>query len=135
MIKGNSVYLRIIEKADIEKVRGWRNSPEVSAYHMNRDQISESQQESWFAKISQSPSTQIFIICRMNGEEMGICQYKNLDPRNRTVEVGIYLAHPDVPPSKSEKWRGPAALEAFYLLCVYVFAYLNVHKIYGCVLA
>ena len=135
MIKGKSVYLRIIEKSDIEKVRQWRNSPEVSAYHANRDQISESQQENWFAKVSQSQSTQIFIICRLNGDELGVCQYKNLDPRNRTVEVGIYLAHPDAPPSKSEEWRGVAGLEAFYLLCDYAFGYLNAHKIYGFVLA
>jgi len=135
MIKGSSVYLRIIEKSDIEKVRKWRNSPEVYAYHANRDQISEIQQENWFVKISQSPATQIFIICLMNGDELGICQYKNLDQRNRTVEVGIYLAHPDVSPSPSEKWRGVAPLEAFYLLCNYVFGYLNAHKIYGYVMA
>lgn len=56
------IKLRELKAEDIEMVRNWRNSKEVSQYMYTENHISSEQQKAWFEKISKDSSAQYWII-------------------------------------------------------------------------
>ena len=56
------IKLRELKAEDIEMVRNWRNSKEVSQYMYTENHISPEQQKDWFEKISKDSSAQYWII-------------------------------------------------------------------------
>jgi UDP-4-amino-4,6-dideoxy-N-acetyl-beta-L-altrosamine N-acetyltransferase len=91
-IEAHGVVLRRLRYEDIEKVRQWRNSPQVNQFMESRDHITPDAQERWF--MSLDPARQLFYIAEANGDPVGVVNFKNLDVLELTAESGIYLADP-----------------------------------------
>lgn len=125
MLIGKFVTLRIMEKSDIEMIRKWKNSPDNYNYFANRDFISDSRQEKWFASKSTDPSgIYLIIINNKTNKPIGMTLLESLDHRNRNACWGIYIA--------DTKFRKRIyAVESVILLFNYAFDYLNLYKIYG----
>lgn len=58
----SDIVLRNLVLSDIELVRHWRNSPEVSQYMYSDEQITTEQQKNWFNKIEHEDSSQYWMI-------------------------------------------------------------------------
>lgn len=93
-ITGYAITLKPIQYADIERIRQWRNHPDVSQHMINTDHISQKQQEQWFNKIDKSDKQYHYII-DYKGESQGVVSLHSLNESSiadsKTLEAGIYL--------------------------------------------
>ena len=65
--KGDIRFIRLKEE-DIELVREWRNSPEITQYMEFRDFISEDMQQDWFESIDTIYN--LYFIIEYKGEKV-----------------------------------------------------------------
>ena len=61
-LTGYQVTLRPVELSDLDMLRQWRNSPQVSQYMLSQSIITQEQQLAWFKKIERDDSQQHFMI-------------------------------------------------------------------------
>ncbi len=52
MIVGKHIGLRAIENDDLEKLREWRNTPNLRKFFRETSEISKINQEAWFKSIN-----------------------------------------------------------------------------------
>ena len=48
MLSGKKVYLSSVEESSLEKLRQWRNKPELRRYFREYREISSTMQKNWF---------------------------------------------------------------------------------------
>ena len=128
MISGVSVDLKKMDENDIELVRQWRNSREVSVHMISQSIISEEQQIKWFESVKDSASQLYFVIQSKTGDKLGVVNFSKIDPVNCTAEPGLYIG------VTSER-NSLYGMEAYYLLLKYGFVELKLQKVYGTALA
>lgn len=93
-ISAFNVVLKPLQLNDLEQLRLWRNSPEISSQMLDQAEISAEQQQSWFERISSDPRQMQFVIYYKN-QKVGACNLKS--PTALTVaecdslETGFYL--------------------------------------------
>ena len=93
-----NVRLRPLRKEDIEKVRIWRNDPDISRFLSPIPYITESMQEKWFEKYLLDPDEIIFAIeetdClnRMVGS-LSLYNFKDNEAEIGKIVVGDESAH------------------------------------------
>lgn len=85
-----SDLLRPLGAADLELVRTWRNSPAVAQYMYTADPISAEQQQAWFARVSQDPSVQYWLIYYQD-RPVGVANLYAISERNRSCYWAFYL--------------------------------------------
>lgn len=61
-LTGYQVTLRPVELSDLDMLRQWRNSPQVSQYMLSQSMITQEQQLAWFKKVERDDSQQHFMI-------------------------------------------------------------------------
>jgi RimJ/RimL family protein N-acetyltransferase len=93
-IQGEKVSLKLIQQEDIELIRNWRNSKDVSQHFIVREYISKAQQKKWFEKKSTSGKDYYFLIV-VDNEPIGLIFTKNIDWDRREAETGIFIAKKD----------------------------------------
>ena len=108
---------------DIELVREWRNSPEVSQYMYTEDPISKEQQEKWFKKISQEETSKYWII-KYDNNKIGVANLADIDRRNSKCFWGFYLG------DSSIRGQGIGA-KIEYNVLKYVFEEIKLNKLCG----
>lgn len=113
--------LRDLTLQDIELVREWRNSEEVSAYMYTSDVISQEQQLMWYKKISEDVSCKYWII-QYNETPIGLASITSINYQLNSCYWAFYLGNSSI--------RG-AGIGAKVELCVidYVFNTLNLNKL------
>ncbi len=87
--KGNIVFKRIT-RDDIELLRTWRNSVEVSQFMEYREYITPQMQEKWFKSVDNFNN--LYFIIEYKGERIGLVNGKNIDWDNKSMEAGIFIA-------------------------------------------
>lgn len=65
------IKLRDLNQSDLEKVRNWRNSEDVSKYMYTSNIILKEQQLSWFNKIKDDSTSKYWII-EYDGKDLGL---------------------------------------------------------------
>ena len=125
MLVGNFVILRVIEKADAEIIRKWKNDPYNYNYFANRFFISDVKQENWISsRLIDNSSLYLMIIDKKTDIPIGMTLFEDINYRNRNACWGIYIA--------DLKYRKRIySVESVYLLFNYAFDYLNLYKVYG----
>lgn len=88
--KGNITFRRITHD-DIETLRQWRNSPEVSNYMEYREHITVEMQEKWFKSVDNINN--LYFIIEYKGEKIGLINGKDIDWEKRIMETGIFIAN------------------------------------------
>ena len=87
--------LRDRTNADKERVRAWRNLPEI-AQHMYTDHtISAEEHERWFRAIAGDKTRRYWIIT-CDGEDVGLVNLYNIDEANRRCYWAFYVAGENV---------------------------------------
>lgn len=93
-MKGQTVDSHVISlhrlgSADLELVRTWRNSPEVSQYMEFRDPISPQMQRAWFDRINNDRN--YYFIIGVEDRKIGLANLKDVDLAMESGEAGIFI--------------------------------------------
>ena len=125
MIRGERLYLRSIERDDLNRCHDWMNDPELRATLAQRYPMSLAMEADWVERATrgQDPSVMTFAICLVQGDRhIGNCDLTAIDRDNGTATFGILIGEADC--------RGQGlGEEAVRTLCRYGFDELRLHKI------
>ena len=122
MIPGEKTTLRAMEKRDIELLRNLRNHPDMRRWHCSHMLVSDIEQEEWYERSGTDQRSKIFMVDDLNGNTVGYVQLRNIDYKNRSVEIGIHLG-----PEAQGRGYGR---DAFLLLMRFAFNEMNMHRVY-----
>ena len=89
------IQLVDIKEEDLELIRNWRNSKEVSQYMYTSDEISAEQQKKWFEKI-QSDSSQKYWLIEYGGQKLGLVSIYNIKQNFKHCSWAFYLGNTEV---------------------------------------
>lgn len=92
---GPQVQLRDVTPADRDRLRVWRNQPDVAQWMYTDAQISEADHARWFAAALSDPARRYWII-ELDGEPVGLANLADISPANRRCAWAYYLASPSV---------------------------------------
>lgn len=102
-----NVVLKPLQMQDLEQLRLWRNSPEISSQMLDQTAISAEQQQSWFERVRSDQRQMQFVIYYKN-QAVGACNLKSTTDSAvaecGSLYTGFYLGEP--------KYRG--TLLAFF---------------------
>lgn len=110
-----------ITEGDIEMIRTWRNSKEVSQYMYTSEEITSEQQKKWFEKIKVD-TTQKYWLIEYNGVKLGLVSIYNIKENFKHCSWAFYLGNTDV--------RGAGiGSKVEYTILNYVFEKMNFNKL------
>ncbi len=112
--------LRPLLQTDLLQLLEWRNHPEIRRYMLTQHEISLSEHQQWFERISQDPHKHSMIF-ELNNEAMGFVNFTGLS-KGRIADWGFYIA-PGAPKGSGQK-LGNTAL-------AYAFKQCHFHKVCG----
>ncbi len=125
MIRAERLYLRAIERDDLQRCHDWMNDEELVATLAQRYPISLAREADWIERATrgQDPSELTFAICLVQGDRhIGNCGLMAIDRDNRTATLGIFIGEGDC------RRQGLGA-EAVRALCRFAFEEMDLRKI------
>lgn len=122
MIKGKLVELRAIERGDLPRYVSWLNDPDVSHYFGPLEPMSLVEEEQWFEDQLKQPDSRNFAIYCQD-EHVGGCGYNQIDWRERSAEVGLFIGRKDL-------WDRGLGADVLSALLHFGFEQMNLHRIY-----
>lgn len=128
MITGKKIYLRAIEREDLERLKEWRNLSEFRKNFREYREINTPMQEKWFDNIVVSDkNTVMFSICeRETGQLLGCCGLCYINWIYRYADFSLYIGHEEAYIDQLGY-----AEEACGLLIDYAFRQLNLNKLWS----
>ncbi|MBX3165000.1 MAG: UDP-4-amino-4,6-dideoxy-N-acetyl-beta-L-altrosamine N-acetyltransferase [Bacteroidetes bacterium] len=117
----NDITLSELTIVDIELVRNWRNSPEVSQYMYTDAEITAEQQLNWFKKISVDQSCKYWII-EYENKKLGLVSITGIDKTLSSCYWAFYLGDTSVR-------GGGIGSKIEYNILQYVFNKLKLNKL------
>lgn len=122
-MKGQKLYLRILEESDLVRTHAWINDPVIGEI-MGLMPSSYKSQVDWFAKATGDPTRYIFAIClNGTGEHIGNVAVTHIDSIHRHGLFSIFI--------HDEKHRRSGnGTEATRLLLDFAFGRLNLNKVH-----
>jgi UDP-4-amino-4,6-dideoxy-N-acetyl-beta-L-altrosamine N-acetyltransferase len=122
----DDVNFKAVQSEDLELIRNWRNSAEVSRYMYTDTVITPDQQKKWFKKISSEENSRYWLI-EYKGKKLGLVYIIDIDTNNSKCFWGFYLGDTSI--------RGAGiGKKVEYKLLHYVFEDLKLNKLCGEVL-
>lgn len=124
LLVGTKVYLRCLQKKDLERTLSWINDPDIMDNIGVRGPRTHEQQLRWFESLQDDNTKIVFSICiRDNDTHIGNVALDQIDTINRNCRLSIFIGN--------IQQRGNGyGFEATKLAIEYGFFYLNLHKIY-----
>jgi len=123
-MRGNQIFLRILEKTDIPRTQKWINNPIISEIMGYLPVLSLENQLEWYDSIKNDRTKFIFAICLLrNNEHIGNVGLGKIDYINRHCMFNIFIA------DEKNRSRG-IGTEATKLVLKFAFDRLNMNKVY-----
>ena len=122
MIKGNKVFLRLMEEDDIPIKVEWVNDEEIRTFLIS-DYISETGTRLWLRNAHKSNRREFVICLNQAAEPIGFTSLKNIDLVNSKAEMSMLLGN-------KKYWGKGLARQARYLLLNYAFHEIGLNKVY-----
>jgi UDP-4-amino-4,6-dideoxy-N-acetyl-beta-L-altrosamine N-acetyltransferase len=116
-----SISLRDLGPGDRDKIREWRNLPQVADYMYTDHGITMEEHAAWFSRVLQDPSCRYWIVV-CDGEDVGLANLYAIDRSHRRCYWAFYLA------SSSARSKG-VALQVECMVLNYVFDDLKLEKL------
>lgn len=96
---GYGIELNELTHNKLEKIRAWRNHPEIVAVSIDKTQISAQQQQNWFNSL-RGNNKSLYLVISYKGEDIGIVSALSkisgevTHPLNRSEVIipGLYIA-------------------------------------------
>ena len=124
MLSDGKIYIRRLEKTDLDRTWLWLNKPEIFQRIGVLAPISKTRQEAWFEQMDKQNDKFVFAICQSPGDEhIGNLSLDNIDHRHRTARFSIFIA-------ESGKRGGGLGTRAIRLLLEYAFDFLNLNRVW-----
>ncbi|MEO8115631.1 MAG: UDP-4-amino-4,6-dideoxy-N-acetyl-beta-L-altrosamine N-acetyltransferase [Phenylobacterium sp.] len=117
-----AVSLRAPTPQDSERIRAWRNLPEVARWMYSDQPIPADEHARWFAKAMADPARRYWII-ELDGAPVGLANLTDIQPEHGRCAWAYYLADPAV------RGRGVGAFVEF-LVIEHVFSELGLQKLW-----
>jgi len=125
MIRGERIYLRGVERDDLNRCHDWMSDPGVRATIAQRYPMSLAREADWVERATrgQDPSEMNFAIClQENDRHIGNCGLVGIDRDNRAATLGVLIG--------DTEFRGRGLGEdAVRTLCRFAFDELDLYKI------
>lgn len=86
--KGDIVFRRLKEE-DIELVRKWRNSSDISRTMIYKEHITREMQKNWYKSIDNKFN--LYFIIEYKGGKVGLINGKNIDWEKKLMETGVFF--------------------------------------------
>lgn len=99
--------IRRVTPGDRDRLREWRNRPEVARWMFTDHQITQDEHNSWFERMLDDPSQRYWVVS-WDDVPVGIVNITDINLQHRRCSWGIYLAEPGA--------RGTGAAEGACLL-------------------
>lgn len=123
--KGEKVYLRALERGDIERGHKWindwdvvRNLAPIAAYP-----LSMVEEERWFESAQNDKGGRQFAVVTIDGDvHIGNCGFHAIDWKNRKTEVGVVIGEKD-------HWCRGYGTDAMRVLLRVAFDELNLNRV------
>lgn len=127
MLRGKSVGLRAIEKADLNMLLAWRNKPEFRLFFREYKELNSENQIQWFEKfVMRDSNTRMFAIIELETNQLiGACGLCYIDWVNRSADFSIYIGKDDL------YIDDVYAIDAAKLLEKYGFEEMNLHRLWA----
>lgn len=77
-----------------EKVRGWRNKPEIRKCMITQHIVSKREHSSWLKMMKDNKQNKIWVVF-YGAEPIGIAQLKKIDSENLNASWGFYIGERD----------------------------------------
>ena len=119
---GPQVQLRDLTPADRDRLRVWRNQPDVAQWMYTDAQISEADHARWFAAALSDPARRYWII-ELDGEPVGLANLADISLANHRCAWAYYLASPSV------RGKGVGAYVEYWVI-EHVFGQLGLSKLW-----
>ncbi|GAP15621.1 acetyltransferase [Longilinea arvoryzae] len=127
MITGSTVRLRAIERQDLPHFVQWLNDPNVNRNLLVTVPLSQAQEDGWFERVLKLPLEEqplgIEAQTPAGWKLVGNCGFGNIDSRNRSAEIGIFIGDADY-------WDKGYGTQVLRLLVKYGFNSLNLNRIF-----
>ncbi len=94
-MKDKDIILKPLQYEDIELVRNWRNSEEVSQYMYTDSEISEERQKQWFESVKKDFTQKYWLIIHKD-KKLGVANLYNIKDNFKTTYWGFYLGDTSV---------------------------------------
>ena len=125
VIRADRLYLRSIERDDLQRCQDWMNDEELTSTLAQRFPVSLAREADWVERATrgQDASELHFAICLAQGDRhVGNCGLAAIDRDNRTATLGIFIGEKDC--------RGQGfGEEAVRALCRFAFGEMSLRKI------
>lgn len=115
------IQLISVKKEDLELIRSWRNSPEVSAYMYTDKSITKEEQEAWYEKMRNDTSSRYWII-QYEEKKLGLASLTGISQTFNSCYWAFYLGDMSVR-------GGGIGAKVEYNVLAYVFEELKLNKI------
>lgn len=129
MLKGEKIYLKSIEKKDLELIINWRNKDFIKKYFIFRKPFTMESQIDWYNNvIKKNKAYQFIIYLKKEDKPIGSVFLKDIDFKNKKGEFGIFIGEQEYQAQGYGK-------EAAKLIMEFGFEILKLNKIFLRVLA
>ncbi len=115
------IHLRDIRPEDEDRLREWRNRPEVAKYMYTDHHISGEEHGRWFKRTMADPTSRYWIIV-CNDKDVGVVNIFNLDRRHQRCYWAFYIAEQEL------RGKGVGSFVEYSVL-KYVFDQLQLRKL------
>jgi len=117
---------RSLDEDDLEQMRRWRMSPEVTKYLFTDPVITEENQKQWYKEMRERGD--LYWIVNSKGVDIGYASLNKIDAQNLCADPGVYIGE--------SEYRGIGlGGEILKKVEEYAFETLNLHKLYGYILS
>jgi diamine N-acetyltransferase len=122
-LTGKRVYLRPLERTDLEYIRTWANDPEVRRLTGEVKPMSEAGADEFYDRVRNDPDRVWFVVVLKEGDRpIGEAGLLRMFAPWRATDLSIIIG------DKGE-WHQGYGTEAILLLLDYAFGYLNMHRV------
>ncbi|HEO70780.1 MAG TPA: N-acetyltransferase [Candidatus Hydrogenedentes bacterium] len=125
MLSDDVIYLRKLEREDLEQTYEWFNTPYVYLIMGVESPVSRASQARWFDAMEADPTKIVFALCLQEGHRhVGNVSLDHIDRRHRNARISIFIGE--------KEFQGIGlGSRAMRLLVQYAFDYLNLHKLWS----
>jgi len=117
----NDISLVEVQEKDIEQIRTWRNSDEVSSYMYSDKKITKEDQLKWFQNVVKDDTSKYWII-EYQGKQLGLASLSGINKTLNSCYWAFYLGDTSV--------RGAGiGGKVEYNVLRYVFEDMQLHKL------
>lgn len=89
IIRNFGITLSQLTLEDIELVRYWRNSKEISSVMEYRKFITEEDQKKWFASLN--PLSDFYFLINYKGVKVGLIHTSHINWKEKTADAGLFV--------------------------------------------